>query len=72
MKNDRYYLLDIARGIATYFVVIFYYKLFYYPDISLKYYDLKNLTIYNNLSLIYNYGWIAVQFIFVLSGFIFY
>ena len=31
MKNHRYYLLDIARGIAAFSIVIFHYKLFYYP-----------------------------------------
>tara|TARA_B110001450_G_scaffold46598_1_gene43304 strand:+ start:1733 stop:2788 length:1056 start_codon:yes stop_codon:yes gene_type:complete len=72
MKNHRYYLLDIARGIAAFSIVIFHYKLFYYPDISLVYYDIKSQPFYNSLSLIYNHGWMAVQFFFIISGFIFY
>ena len=69
---NRIYLLDIARGIAALAVAIFHYKLFYSYNISLNGYSIENQPFYNIIKIIYEYGWIAVQFFFLLSGFIFF
>lgn len=73
MKNlKRYFLLDIARGLAAFAVVIFHYRLFYDPNISSNLLIKKDLPYYDFLQLLYEFGFMAVQFFFVLSGFIFY
>lgn len=69
---NRIYLLDAARGLAAFSVVIFHYKLFYTYNISLEKLNLENQPMYDYLKIIYNNGWIAVQFFFLLSGFIFF
>ena len=69
---NRIYLLDIARGIAALAVAIFHYKLFYSYNISLNGYSIESQPFYNIIKIIYEYGWIAVQFFFLLSGFIFF
>lgn len=68
----RVYLLDIARGIAAISVAIFHYKLFYSYNINTEKYVLENQPFYEYIRLIYQNGWIAVQFFFLLSGFIFF
>jgi len=69
---NRIYLLDIARGIAAISVAIFHYKLFYSYNINTEEYLIKNQPFYQYIKLIYQNGWIAVQFFFLLSGFIFF
>ena len=69
---NRIYLLDIARGIAAISVAIFHYKLFYAFNINTEKYVLEKQPFFEILKLIYQYGWIAVQFFFLLSGFIFF
>ena len=69
---QRLYLLDIARGIAAISVAIFHYKLFYAYNLSLKDLITTNQPFYNYIKFIYEHGWIAVQFFFLLSGFIFF
>jgi len=69
---NRIYLLDIARGVAALAVAIFHYKLFYSYNISLNGYNIESQPFYNIIKIIYEYGWIAVQFFFLLSGFIFF
>ena len=72
MNIQRYYLLDILRGIAAFSVVIFHYKIFYGSEISKEIFFKENAPLYNFLYFVYDYGWMAVQFFFILSGFIFY
>lgn len=72
MKENRFYILDIARGLAAFAVVIFHYRLFYDPKISSVEFSLIDQPFYDYINFIYNHGWMAVQFFFVLSGFIFY
>jgi len=69
---NRIYLLDIARGIAAISVAIFHYKLFYSYNINTEEYIIENQPFYRYIRLIYQNGWIAVQFFFILSGFIFF
>ena len=69
---ERFYLLDIARGVAAIAVAIFHYKLFYAYNLSSENFVHENQPFYDYIKLIYEYGWIAVQFFFLLSGFIFF
>ena len=72
VKDNRLYLIDICRGIAAYCIVIFHYRIFYDPNISVSSF-IKNQQPFNNILLpAYEFGWIAVQFFFTISGFIFY
>ena len=59
---ERFYLLDIARGIAAIAVAIFHYKLFYAYNLSSEIFVPENQPFYIYIKLIYEYGWIAVQF----------
>jgi peptidoglycan/LPS O-acetylase OafA/YrhL len=65
-------MLDIARGLAAISIGIFHYKIFYAHNLSINTYILENQPYYNYIRLVYDYGWIAVQFFFLLSGFIFF
>ena len=69
---DRFYLLDIARGVAATAVAIFHYKLFYAYNLSSENLVTENQPFYDYIKLVYEHGWIAVQFFFLLSGFIFF
>ena len=71
-KNNRFYLLDFFRGIAAIAIVIFHYKIFYIEAVSLNSYVATEQPLYSVLFLAYEHGWIAVQFFFTLSGFIFF
>ncbi len=72
MNLRRYYLIDIARGIAALSVVIFHYRVFYEDKISVTNFVIKDQPFYKYLFFFYENGWIAVQFFFVISGFVFY
>ena len=69
MKENRFYLLDIARGLAAFAVVIFHYKLFYDPKISLDEFSQSTQPFYNYINYVYDYGWMAVQFFFCIIWF---
>jgi peptidoglycan/LPS O-acetylase OafA/YrhL len=71
-KNEHLYLIDICRGIAAYCIVIFHYRIFYNPNITTTSFEKNNQPFYNILFPAYETGWIAVQFFFTISGFIFY
>ena len=71
-KNEHLYLIDICRGIAAYCIVIFHYRIFYNPNINLSSFERNQQPFYYILSPAYEFGWIAVQFFFTISGFIFY
>lgn len=72
MKN-RIITLDLLRTIAALIIVIYHYQHFsYYQNEPFYFFENSNLPLYENLSFLYNNGYLAVQFFFVLSGFIFY
>ena len=71
-KDERLYLLDVCRGIAAYCIVIFHYKIFYNSPISSTSFERNIQPFYNILFPAYEFGWVAVQFFFTISGFIFY
>ena len=72
-KFERLYLLDFARAIAATCVVLLHYQHFYSSDYNQQLNFVKNLQpFYNILGIFYEFGTVAVQFFFILSGFIFF
>ena len=72
-KFERLYLLDFARAIAATCVVLLHYQHFYFNDYNQQLNFIKNLQpFYNILGIFYEFGTVAVQFFFILSGFIFF
>lgn len=73
-RVERFYLLDIARGLASLSVVIWHFQHFYYPPgkfLAGEKFQRSQQPFYELLSPFYEQGYLAVQFFFVLSGFIF-
>jgi len=72
-KFERLYLLDFARAIAATCVVLLHYQHFYLGDHNQQINFIKNIQpFYNTLRIFYEFGTVAVQFFFILSGFIFF
>lgn len=71
---NRFYLLDAARGIAAFSVVIWHYQHFYYePTKELPItFSRSDQPFYKIFWLFYEHGGVAVHFFFCLSGFIFF
>lgn len=71
-KKNHFYWLDIFRGIAAFSVLIWHYQQFYSPEA-----DVVGLTersvqpFYSFFKYFYHYGNSAVQFFWVISGFVF-
>lgn len=75
MKNvSRYELLDIIRGGAAFAVILWHWKHFYFIGDNgfAENYEKTKQPFYDALFPLYNYGGIAVDFFFLISGFIFY
>lgn len=72
MENKNYPILHLYRFLAALTVVLFHYKIFYSSNISSLPISSKTQPFYNFLLYPYEYGWMAVQFFFFLSGFVFY
>ena len=71
---SRFYLLDLSRSIAALCVVLQHYQLFYYlPDNSMPNSFLRSQQpFYEYIHFFYSFGSVAVQYFFVLSGFVFF
>jgi|TARA_B100001093_G_scaffold516361_1_gene594959 peptidoglycan/LPS O-acetylase OafA/YrhL len=71
--DKRFFNLDFLRGSAALFVVIWHYRHFFYESNVLSdNFNAEKLPLYWILQLPYNYGGLAVEFFFCLSGFIFF
>lgn len=66
------YLLDIVRGLAALIVVLWHWQHLLYADGVPSAYRMEDQPLYNVFAIFYNYGWIAVDFFFSLSGFVFF
>mgnify|MGYP006164571913 FL=1 len=69
-KQQRLYLLDLARAVAAICVVLQHYQHFYKN--TDQYYDKTTQPFFEIIGLGYNFGSQAVPFFFMLSGFIFF
>jgi peptidoglycan/LPS O-acetylase OafA/YrhL len=72
MENKNIPILHFYRFLAAIFVVLFHYKIFYATNISKFKISEKDQPFYDLLYYPYEFGWMAVQFFFFLSGFVFY
>jgi len=72
-NHKRLYLLDLARAIAATCVVLHHYQHFYLgTDYQGDAFNKTHQPFYQILEPFYEFGSVAVQFFFVLSGFIFF
>ena len=68
-----FFLLDIARGVAALSVVLFHWQHFYsYNGVHSVFFDKTKQPLYSFFFMFYNAGGLAVDFFFLLSGFIFF
>jgi peptidoglycan/LPS O-acetylase OafA/YrhL len=69
---ERFYSLDVLRGVAALSVVFWHWQHFFFSGTDLGPFDLARLPLSRLLHLLYTQGWEAVDLFFSLSGFIFY
>ena len=74
INSQRLYLIDIARAFAAICVVLQHYQHFYFvePHQYVENFARNQQPFYNLLEPAYKFGSVAVQFFFVISGFIFF
>lgn len=70
--RERFYSLDILRGIAALSVVFWHWDHFFFVGTKHRAYDIARLPLSEWLLVLYTKGWLAVDLFFSLSGFIFY
>jgi peptidoglycan/LPS O-acetylase OafA/YrhL len=68
----RLYLLDLSRGLASLAVVLVHWRQFAFVDGTLTGFVSSDQPLHSVLHLFYDYGHLAVQYFFLLSGFIFF
>lgn len=66
------YSLDIARGVAALAVVLWHWQHFFFSGSFPGKLEREEQPFYNVLFIFYEKGWMAVDFFFALSGFIFF
>lgn len=71
--NNKIFSIDILRGIASIMVLIHHYKHFFLPATSIKWTtdDIVSVPNFEIWAPAYYWGLYAVQFFWVLSGFVF-
>ena len=69
---QRFYSLDVLRGIAALGVVVYHWQHFFYSGTKLGPMSVEKFPFFKVLSIFYMKGWLAVDLFFSLSGFIFY
>lgn len=69
---DRFHSLDLIRGIAALSVVFWHWQHFFYNGTVAGPYELQAQPFYSVFFVLYETGWLAVDFFFSLSGFIFF
>ena len=69
---QRFHSLDVLRGVASLSVVFWHWQHFFYNGTRPVAVADERLPLFNAFSLLYQYGWMAVDLFFALSGFIFF
>ncbi len=69
---ERFHSLDLIRGIAALSVVFWHWQHFFYNGTAAGPYELQAQPFYSVFFVLYETGWLAVDFFFSLSGFIFF
>jgi peptidoglycan/LPS O-acetylase OafA/YrhL len=72
MADERLVSLDAARGVGAFSVVLWHWSHFFYNGTEIGYVPTAAKPLHSLLYWFYNFGWMGVDFFFVLSGFIFY
>lgn len=68
----RFHSLDLIRGLAALSVVFWHWQHFFYAGSTFVPYDMEGQPFYSVFFFLYHTGWLAVDFFFALSGFIFF
>jgi len=73
-NNNRFFLLDLSRAVAAICVVLQHYQHFYFvaPNTYVENFVRSQQPFFNLIEPAYKFGSVAVQFFFILSGFIFF
>jgi peptidoglycan/LPS O-acetylase OafA/YrhL len=69
-KDDHYILLDVMRTLAAFGVICWHWQHFYMADSHTMISDKSIWPFYTLLRPFYEAGWMAVDFFFMLSGFV--
>jgi peptidoglycan/LPS O-acetylase OafA/YrhL len=72
MAEERLVSLDAARGVGAFSVVLWHWSHFFYMGTRPGYVATSSRPLYRLLYWFYDFGFMGVDFFFVLSGFIFY
>jgi peptidoglycan/LPS O-acetylase OafA/YrhL len=71
-RIERFYSLDVLRGVAALGVVLWHWQHFFFLGSRLGPYDASQAPLYKYLFLFYDKGWLGVDLFFSLSGFVFF
>lgn len=68
----RFHSLDVIRGLAALTVVVWHWQHFLLGGVGAEVFRQGDQPFYSQLTLFYHWGWLAVDFFFSLSGFVFF
>ncbi|WP_217537852.1 acyltransferase family protein, partial [Stenotrophomonas sp. GbtcB23] len=68
----RFHSLDVIRGVAALVVVVWHWQHFLLGGTGELAFRQTDQPFYAQLSMFYHWGWLAVDFFFSLSGFVFF
>jgi peptidoglycan/LPS O-acetylase OafA/YrhL len=71
-RIERFYSLDVLRGVAALGVVLWHWQHFFFVGSRLGAYDASQAPLYSLAFIFYDKGWLGVDLFFSLSGFVFF